>query len=179
MHGHMYFTETRPHQTYTEVGLESGSLLTLFNQTARKKGGKTTRLVFFFSDFCLLQREEGLKKEADVFLDGVNNCRVTVWATPEQKIKNIQKSAERVEYVAGPQSVLATEIASTWLTQKSKNKSLINDIYWQIVNVRGIFAPLLQARMCTTAGWTHGGHSFSCVECSSLTFDWNGERQWL
>lgn len=67
-------------------------------------------------------------------------------------------------------SVLATEITSTWLTQKSQNKTVINDIYWHIVNVHTIYAPQLYAPICTTAGSTHGGHSFSCVECGGLIY---------
>lgn len=45
--------------------------------------------------------EEGLKKEEDVFLDGVNNCRVTMWASLTRTENKKQKSVEGVEYVAG------------------------------------------------------------------------------
>lgn len=61
-------------------------------------------------------------------------------------------------------SVLAAEITSTCLTQKSQNKTVINDIYWHIVNVPTIYAPQLYAPIHTTAGSTHGGNSFSYVE---------------
>lgn len=41
------------------------------------------------------------------------------------------------------QSVLATEITSTCLTQKSHSKTVINDIYWHIVKVCTMYAPQL------------------------------------
>ncbi len=154
-------------------------LVTLFNQKAEKKTEKLLR--FFWLPFP--QRKEGRKRGEGVFLDGVNNCRVTVWAslTQTENKKHTEKCWNSRIHCRTQTGLfcLATKITSTWLAKKSQNKTVINDIYWHNVNVLTVYALQLYAPSCTTAGSTHGGRSFSCVERGGLTYQREAERQWL
>lgn len=66
----------------------------------------------------------GWQMRAGVFLDGVNNCQVTVWASQTQtENKKDSKMLNEWNTLQHPElnSVLVTEITSTWRTQPSQN----------------------------------------------------------
>lgn len=91
-----------------------------------------------------LHRKKGGRGE-DVFLNMVNNCGVTMWVTltrteNKKHTENCWRSRTHCR-TQKLNSVLAPEITSTWPSQKSQNKTVINDIYWHFVNVSTICAP--------------------------------------